>query len=653
MNTTAILLPFIAFAGILNAFIKWPKPTLEGRCLRHSFLAASVTWGLVLIGITELLSVFYSITYSGLVMAWMGVCGFVCIINIGVLKKQQANLGQTDERRFALFDSISLYGVFIILAIICIVAISIPAKHGDATSYHLSRVVHWMQNQSIEHYPTPDLRQLRRGPWSEYAIMHLWILSGVRSFNNLISWFSLAGSVIGISLIAERLGAKRGVQIFTSVLAVSLPTAIVQAFGVFNDIVLSFWIICFIYFLLSSLENKSRFVHDWGMAASLGLALITKGVAYIFLLPFTLWVVIRTFKRDPKRALNLISFIVIFVCLLNGGHYIRNFERTQNILGDNSHMIVESYDLPTVFVNGMRNVSTLLFTPPTQWNLKIVRAVTKVEAMLNLSLQGHSWKNMATLAGESDYIKYPFIFNNSTRDYIHRLLILICLILFVSYSHTRGGPVRRQYLACVLISLLLSCFILKTSITATQRILLPLILLFCPVIAMVLSDKIPRIITRVLAVSLVLMVMVMPVKGGRGIVYQLLIIKKSNFESHNASQSYSYRQIDKSAFADALNYIHAADCHSIGLRSSRKYSDYILKVLFEDREYPPLRMKHVLVENNSAVKYGKGGSQDFNPCVILSFGFPEEEALVYEGRIYSKALSPGPRFTLYEKDSTP
>src|SRR5205823_14963337 len=48
----------------------------------------------------------------------------------------------------------------------------------DSMAYHLGRVLHWTQNQSVAHYPTNIGRQLLNPPWSGFAILQLTLLGG-------------------------------------------------------------------------------------------------------------------------------------------------------------------------------------------------------------------------------------------------------------------------------------------------------------------------------------------------------------------------------------------------------------------------------------------------------------------------------------------
>ena len=70
-------------------------------------------------------------------------------------------------------------------------------------SYHMPRVMHWIQNQNVDFYPTSTTRQLYVSPFSEYVILHLQLIVNGDRLANLVQWFSMFGSLIGVSLIAR------------------------------------------------------------------------------------------------------------------------------------------------------------------------------------------------------------------------------------------------------------------------------------------------------------------------------------------------------------------------------------------------------------------------------------------------------------------
>jgi hypothetical protein len=85
--------------------------------------------------------------------------------------------------------------IFVLTGLIAIVS---PANTWDSMTYHMSRVVHWIQNQGLAHYPTSILRQLHQNPWAEIAILHFQILSNGDRFANLIQWLSMIGASMGV-----------------------------------------------------------------------------------------------------------------------------------------------------------------------------------------------------------------------------------------------------------------------------------------------------------------------------------------------------------------------------------------------------------------------------------------------------------------------
>ncbi len=53
-----------------------------------------------------------------------------------------------------------------------------PPTTWDSMTYHMARIVHWMQNQSIDYYFTSISRQNRMGPGAEYLLLFFQVLTG-------------------------------------------------------------------------------------------------------------------------------------------------------------------------------------------------------------------------------------------------------------------------------------------------------------------------------------------------------------------------------------------------------------------------------------------------------------------------------------------
>ena len=92
----------------------------------------------------------------------------------------------------------------------------------------------------------------------------------------------MVGSILGVSLIAKELGARRSGQLLAAIFVATLPMAILQGSSTNNDHVVSLWIVCFVYFSLKIMRQGIKPLLLVCLGASLGLAILTKGTAYIY-----------------------------------------------------------------------------------------------------------------------------------------------------------------------------------------------------------------------------------------------------------------------------------------------------------------------------------------------------------------------------------
>ena len=111
-------------------------------------------------------------------------------------------------------------------------------------TYHLARVMRWIQDASLAPFPSHQISQDIQPPWAEYTLLNLHLLSGSDWLDGLVQWGCFAGCVVGVSLIAARLGAGGRGQVFAAVYAATIPMAIIQASSVQNDLVVAYWLVC-------------------------------------------------------------------------------------------------------------------------------------------------------------------------------------------------------------------------------------------------------------------------------------------------------------------------------------------------------------------------------------------------------------------------
>ncbi len=316
---------------------------------RRIVLTASVVWGTFLTGVTECLSYFTRLTFGWVLTLWILAClvaviGYLWLGHGKPLPEGGLTLSAEKRARFPLFLLILIGGGAAIAGCLAVIALAAPPNTWDSMTYHMPRVSHWIQNESVAFYPTNIIRQLHQPPWAEYAILHLQLLSGGDAFANMVSWFSMIGSTIAVSLIAQQLGADLRGQAFAAIIAVTIPIGILEASGTQNDYVVSFWLACCIYYLLAYRARPS-----WSNAliagASLGLALLTKGTAYVFVFPFLLWFGIWGIRTLCWQLWKPALAMLLPALAINISFYLRNLLLFGNPLGPANTVKLYSNDV--------------------------------------------------------------------------------------------------------------------------------------------------------------------------------------------------------------------------------------------------------------------------------------------------------------------
>ena len=298
---------------------------------REALLGALMCWGIIVTVLTEVLSLVRGFNVIFLTLSWLIVTAGTTFF---LWKAYGPRLLKTAPKQwlspYPFIDvpvtlKLSTIGMTLALLAIGATAVLAAPNHSDSMEYHLSRIMHWMQNGSVAHYPSHNIFQLYQNPWSEFAIAHLQILSHSDRLSNTVQWISMIGSMLGVSLIAKELGAKRNGQILAAIFAGTMPMAILQGSSTNNDHVVTLWIVCFVYFALATMRQGLKPLLLVCLGTSLGLAILTKGTAYIYAFPFCIWLLLWGIKNLGLRMVKPMVGLLAIAIAINAGHYLRNF----------------------------------------------------------------------------------------------------------------------------------------------------------------------------------------------------------------------------------------------------------------------------------------------------------------------------------------
>lgn len=645
----SVLPPLITFILLFIVFRK------KGNGLRHSMLSASIVWALLIAGITEILSIFSLITVGWLSFAWVGVSTVLFILCI--LLDRKSDIPFNTWKRMPRLSPAMLYLLFII-AMIGLIAFVAPPNEWDSMAYHMSRVMHWAQNHSVANYPTNILRQLTHSPWSEFVLLHLQILSGGDRFANLVQWFSMIGSLLGVSLIAKMFGADERGQVFASIVAAAIPMGILQASTTQNDYVVSFWLVCFVYYLLLTMRNSSNMSYLFMAAASLGLAIFTKGTAYIYAFPFMTWFVLRGIKTLRWRLLMPLCVFIIIIISINIGHYVRNYnlsgspvipanEARHTYSGGVYKATNDAFTFPIFVSNMVRSISLHLGTPVRRFNLVMEKEIERLHLFLGIDINDPR----TTIPHNEFHVPRLSTFEANAGNPIHFLLILT-VIFYVMFR--RGLTCHKDmlsYIAVITCSFLLFTFLIRWQ-PWLSRLHLPLFVLWSPVIAVVLADfhrkKIAGSVIVVLALSALLWVLF---NYNRPLIFSVdneeeersgnLVLSSRNIWNTERSDQFFIFNLSGylKPYKEATDLVKAAGCSDVGLSLAGNNLEYPFWVLLQEGNHNKVRIKHVDIVNISSVIPEKHPFNDFTPCAIISTGHEGEKKMMIGENEYLHELS--------------
>ncbi len=404
-----VILPLMVFASAWAAFYGFPRQA--GKQIadwRQAFLQAALVCGALVVVFSEGLGAFGALSGRPLAVLWF--LALACVLLVGwrsaAFSQAWSALREVPWRRPGVADTLLFCGLAAIVLVLLGVAVVSPPNNTDSLQYHMSRVMHWAQNQSLRHYPTAYEIQLSHPIWAEIAILNLRLLWGTDRLANLVQWSAMIGSLVAVSALAAALGAGRRGQLLAVCFAISIPGGLLEATSTQNDHVVAFWLVSLVYFVvLAKRRDLSR--GEWfSLSQALGMGLLTKGTFYPLCFPILLWLFLPRLLRPGRiRAIQQALFVAAVVALLSLGYWSRNMTTYGRPLGSARTIqgnVRVHWPPGDLLASWIRNVALNFPTPSEAVNGKILQAVLGLHETLGADPQGYAviwaWNN-ENLAG--------------------------------------------------------------------------------------------------------------------------------------------------------------------------------------------------------------------------------------------------------------
>jgi hypothetical protein len=569
---------------------------------RRSWLAAMVVHGVLVVAPAEALSLVHGINATTITLWWMLCAGAGGWTLSRVSREKTPPAG--GRRAISPTSAGLLGGVIALGAVTLAVAVIAPPNTWDSMTYHMSRVMHWMQSGSLAHYPTNVIRQLYMAPWAELAILHLQLLGGDDRFANLVQWSCMATSVVGVSLLVRELGGDEPSQTLGAVVAATIPMGVLQASSTQTDYVVATWSVCFAVFGLEMARRPTR-PATLLAAASLGLALLSKGTAYLYAAPLLAWFAASLVRGHGRKAIAPLLLVAAVVVVLNAGHGTRNWRLFGSPLGPpNPPHTNETFGPATLVSNVVRNFALHLSSPVPGLDAAVVRGVRGLDAALGIDPDDPG----TTIAGTRFRLNRFFHFHeDESGNVLHLVLIAATIPIVLCRPRLRRTRDVVPYLASMTAAGLLFCGYLKWT-PWHSRLHLPLFLLWSPLVALAVASVRARAVP--VGVAIVLLLGAVPYAIGNA--SRPLVGRRSILHTERAAQYFANLPPIQRSYQQAAETIGRRQCRNVGLVMEEDGWEYPLWVLLDAGGHG-LRIEHLEVANASAGLPWPA----FTPCAVV------------------------------------
>lgn len=616
------LIPIVFFITLFIIVYSNCRDTGIYTRTRLSYIYTTVISGLLLVLLTEGLSAGNHITLNGLLAAWsfptVALTGYVVYKGLWriVFREVPGNIFKPLKKS----PMLSVIAGFLLISLF--IALAYPPNNYDSLTYHMARVAHWKQNHSISHYPTHIIRQLEFPPFAEWIILHLQVLTGSDRLANAVQLFFFAGCLMNISLIIKTLGGDFRRQMLGAFFTCLIPMAVIQSNTTQNDLVVAYFVTCFVYFTIRMMKKVSPGLIMLA-GISLGLSWLTKGTAYLFTILFTGWyalILLKDFQSPFKQIIKktlLLAIIPAIAITINSGHYYRNNFLSGKPLGtSNSNTTNHGFKIKALALVSFKNF--LNHMPVTR---EIKNRLVLICDQHGIDANDQDYNFMPT-----DWMTEGFNYHEDTvQNFIHTILFLVIGACFVFKKRLYNEPIGLYplFVFTLYASVILFCVLLKWQ-PWSNRLETALFILFCVPLAMEIAEvnKWLQALCIVPMLGFAIPALIYSSK------HPLLPPGHSIFMQPYNSFIYDDRIIEYKKYLDSRPY------KKIGLYLGADNVDYSFYKLLAGRDHEDRIIKHIMVNNESAIYL-----DDFVPDVIIGINQDMATAVIGGQTYYRVMLS--------------
>ena len=635
----------VYFGYILLLMVLLGKNNFSG--IAETVIKTTLIFSAILFLVTELLSGFHSLNLFSLAIFW----GTFNVILIALLLRNQGKVTlrlMVQKIKFyyqnLLLKEKLLIGVLLILLCLLLAqGLLYPPNNWDSLTYHMSRIMYWIGNESVDYFPTHILRHLYQPPFAEYFILNINLLNGNDFLSNSVELFFLIQCLVVVYALLSMFQTTRLLKLLALFLVITIPAVELQSTTTKNDIVCAFFVLSSLFYSLKIFKNNSlNSTVFFGL--SIGLGFITKGTAYVFMAPilalYGFHILSVTLKDKSVKPIGLATLAMVLALSLNVKHYSRNYTVNKSLLNIDD---AEAKAYANETMNGKLLLSNLIKNSglhlgyPIEKNCdSIIRNAHKAIGVSiddkRLNYLGIPYQSARAAVTHEDYV-------TNTVHFILWALAFSFLVFHFLFSKTRNKT------EMIIVAVLVAQILLFTGYLKWQpwhtRLHIPIFIL--SIIPIMLACQKTKWFKGMVWVSIPLLLYsfmfyfvynnLRPIQNNP-IYTKNLRIDDNRFKKYFANQPQLYTE-----YKVVLEELYDANPKTVGL----KMMDWEYP-LFNAYYYDHLQLVAIDVNNNTGILKQENQSVDL---IVSTSNSPE---LMYNGIKYSNQNSNHLYIWLYKKE---
>ncbi len=633
----------IIISGILLFLWGFKQKNICGRAFSDSI------WFVILFAyiVIEVCSFLHMIDRGVITGIWTGLV-LLLVILLAVNRKKNVEIIKAEKDREN--RGVRLFLCFICAGVLALSAVSITSNW-DSMTYHMPRVMHWIQNKSVDFYATSEIRQITSPPLAEYMIMHVMLLSGSDKFVCMVHGMSYVLSAGLIYFISIKMKAEKRYAYLAVFLFLMMPPAIAEAVTTQNDLFSALILLLFFYYYLdfayqSDLTiSKEILLLSVKLGTTIALGYLAKpNVLIIMAILIGYLGIIKIWKKEKVKNMLFAGIVGIVAAVIGICPFMIKSYKVYGTLFPSSQtegITVTTLDLRLLIANCYKNMVKYISTPLIPgMNSFLIKVSNVIERVLGIDINDPAISTMEFVLPDGDKAYQQSMATNPVV-----MLLCVLVILGIILRKCEKPKLEMGMFFCTIAGLLVTCTISKWS-PWKVRYFLPFsvvaVIFACLFIGQVKKEYVWKdaFIGFVICLGLL---------SGYGALHYTANEVKMQYES-DADGQYSYfanRHI-RGAYNDIEAYVEERGFRQIGLYLGGDRYEYPLWSYLDQAE----RIEHVMVKDEYLQKLE---DPDFMPECIVSIGRGDCElgqVMEYHGITYiCQYLSPhGYEYAIFDAE---